>query len=358
MIIASSTPPVGSTLDLAAQHTAIRTRTAIARTGQTRIVRLRGEGARDAALWLLPSRLHLRDAQARQSLLLDETGRPLADVVVAADDEDYLLLIDGPGDPVAHVRANARGDVRVEVEDATHEVIDVHGPWAWELVSEVLGSDLLALPYLNFFRMDEGICVRAGRTGEFGYHLLVQRDTAEAVMARFFERGKELELAEVGAEAVAIAGFENWFFDARHVPEGATPVELSLSWRLATDRDFLGRDAIEKRRASPGPRQACAIASDEVRTGERVSLEGRDVGVITRAAYSPSRQSWFASALLEPRLVCAGIELAGAAGATLRTIAPPLVDNQSLYIDPRRHTYRARDEVRFGAPPPPTLVAP
>jgi glycine cleavage system aminomethyltransferase T len=336
-------------LDLEGQYAAIRTRTAIARTGQTRIVRLRGEGARDAALWLLPSRLHLRDAQARQSLLLDEAGRPLADVVVAADDEDYLLLIDGPGDPLAHVRANLRGDVRMEEHDATHEVIDVHGPWAWELVSEVLGSDLLALPYLNFFRMDEGICVRAGRTGEFGYHLLVKRDASDAVMARFVERGAELEVAEVGAEAVALAGFENWFFDARHVPEGATPVELSLSWRLASDRDFLGRDAIEKRRTSPGPRQACVFASTEVRAGERVLLEGHDVGVITRAAFSPSRQSWFASALVEPRLVCAGIELVAGA-ATLRTIAPPLVDNQSLYVDPRRHTYRTRDEVRFGSP--------
>lgn len=338
------------TLSLEEQYAAIRTRCAVARTGQTHLVRLSGEDARAAALWLMPSRLHLRDAQARQSLLLDESGRPIADVVVAADDEDYLLLIDGPGDPVAHVRANARGDVRVHELDATHEVIDVHGPWAWELVSEVLGGDLLALPYLNFFRMDEGLCVRAGRTGEYGYHLIAERDQLDAVYARFLAKGAELEVAEVSPEAVALAGFENWFFDARHVPEGATPVELSISWRLAPDRDFLGRAAVEKRRAAGGPRQACVLASAELASGDRVSIEGRDVGVITRAAFSPSRKSWFASALIEPRLVCAGIELRASSGATLRTIAPPLVDNQSLYVDPRRHTYRARDEVRFGAP--------
>lgn len=333
----------------ARQYTAIRSATAIARTKQTRIVRLRGEDARTAALWLLPSRLHLRDAQARQSLLLDEGGHPIADVIVAADDEDYLLLIDGPGDPIAHVRANARGVVSVEDLDATHEVIDVHGPWAWELVSEVLGGDLLALPYLNFFRMDEALCVRAGRTGEYGYHLIVPRENTEAVYARFLSKAADFDLVEVGLDAVALASFENWFFDARHTPADATPVELSLSWRLAPDRDFLGREAIDARRAAETPRQACVLASAEVRAGDRVSLDGRDVGVIARAAYSPSRESWFASAMIEPRLVYAGIEL-GAGGATLRTLAPPLVDNQSLYVDPRRHTYRARDEVRFGVP--------
>lgn len=337
-----------------AQYRAIRTSTAIARTGQTHLARLSGEDARAAALWLMPSRLHLRDAQARQSLLLDASGRPIADVVVAADDEDYLLLIDGPGDPMAHVRANLRGDVKLTELDATHEVLDVHGPWAWELVSEVLGGDLLALPYLNFFRMDEGLCVRAGRTGEYGYHLLVAREQADAVVARFLAKRADFDLVEVGPDAVALAGFENWFFDARFVPEGATPVELSLSWRLAPDRDYLGREAVEAHRATPGPRQACVLASGELRAGDRVTLEGEDVGVVTRAALSPSRQAWFASALVAPRLVHAGIALQSG-DASLRTIAPPLVDNQSLYVDPRRHTFRARDEVRFGAPRTPAV---
>ena len=186
--------------EVRAQLEAIRTSTAIAR-GQARLVRLTGEDARSAALWLLPSRLHLRDAQARQSLLLDDAGHPIADVVVAADDEDLLLFIDGPGDPLAHVRANVRGDVRVIEHDETHEVIDLHGPWAWELAAEVLGADLLALPYLNFFRMDDGLCLRAGRTGEFGYHLVVSAERAADVRARFLARGPDFGLIEVGQEA-------------------------------------------------------------------------------------------------------------------------------------------------------------
>ena len=338
-----------SDLDLVGQHTAIRTRVAIARSGQ-RVLRLKGEDARAAASWILPSRLHLRDAQARQSLLLDEAGAPIADVVVAADDEDYLLLVDGPIDALAHVRAHLRGDVALVDVSETHTMIEVHGPWAWELVAQALGEDVLALPYLNFFRMDECLCLRAGRTGEYGYHLIVARDAADALHARLAERGVELEAAIVGEEALALAAFENWFFDARHAPRGITPVELGLSWRLAPDRDFLGRAAVDRRRLESAPRQACVVATSAVRAGDRVVLEGRDVGEITRALDSLSSGTWIASALIDPRLVYAGITLATGTGVALRTVAPPFVDNQSLYVDPRRHTFRARDEVRFGPP--------
>jgi glycine cleavage system aminomethyltransferase T len=336
------------TTDLPAQLAAIRTATALARPGHTHVVRITGRDAQSAAQWLLPSRLYLRDAQARQSLLLDERGRPIADVLVAADDMDYLLLIEGPTDPLPHLRANLRGDAQLEVLDSTHEVIELHGPWAWELLAQVLGEDLVALPYLNFFRIDEGLCVRAGRTGEFGYQVIVARSEAQAVVDRFIARGPEFDLLEVSAEALSLASFENWFFDPSHVAPEATAVELSLSWRLAHDRDFLGRNALVARRASRSVAQACVLADDELHDGDRVQLGGRAVGRITRAAVSPTRQRWFGSALVETRLAFAGIDLETERGTPLHTIAPPLIDNQSLYVDPRRHAYRARHEVPFG----------
>lgn len=341
-----------STTSLFAEYVAIRTATAIARNTGTRVVRLSGEDARSAASFLLPSRLHLRDAQARQSLLLDASGRPIADVIVAADDEDYLLLLDGPGDVVAHVRQHARGDVRVEALDDTHAVIDLHGPWAWELAAEVLGADMLALPYLNFFRMDDALAVRAGRTGEFGYHLIVSRHRAEELHARFLAKGADLGLVETSADAIALAGFENWFFDARAVPADVTPVELGLSWRLAPDRDYLGREAVEARRPLVTRRQACLLGEGELQVGELVRLGDQEVGRITRVAWSPARGAFLASAQLDARLTFAGVALTSDRGVALRTMAPPLVDNESLYVDPRRHTYRERDEVKRPARPP------
>jgi len=276
---------------------AIREGVALSIDRSTRVVRLAGPDARAAALWLLPSRLYLRDAQARQSLLLDHDGRPIADVIVCADDEDYLLLVEGLETDalLEHLRANvARMDVRIEELGAELGVISLLGPWSWELVAEVLGPDLVALPYLNFFRIDEGICVRAGKTGEYGYELLVSHAQPERVLA-----------------------------------------------------------AIERRRADGGTRvQTCVVASGPIARGDRVRLGDRTIGEVTRAAFSPALGAWLAAALVEPALAHGGITTLtiahGDAEVAARTAAPPLVDNRSLYIDPRRHSYRGRDELKLG----------
>lgn len=334
--------------ELPADIDAIRTRCAWLPKSRTQVVRARGETARETALFVLSSRLHLRDAQARQSLFLDASGKPIADVVVCADDEDFLFLVDGAIDAATHLHAHARPGTTIEDVRETHEIIDVHGAWAWELVSEVLGADLVALPYLNFFRIDEGLCVRAGRTGEFGYHLVVRREEADGLRERIRAAGVALDLGEVGAEAIAHCGFENWFFDADHVPDGATPVELQLEWRLASDRDFLGRAAVDAHRPLATEHLVCIVAERELVKGDAITLAGERVGRVTRAAFSHARGGWIASALVDRALAHGGIDRFVAGDVPVRTVAPPLVDNRSLYVDPRRHAYRARDEIRFG----------
>ncbi len=339
------------TAELPREVAAIRCGVALARTGETRVVRLSGDGARDTALWALPSRLALRDAQARQSLLLDSDGRPFADVLLCADDEDYLLLIDSAGvDPVAHLREQARGDVTIEDLSIDHDVLEVHGPWAWELVAAVLGSDFTALPYLNFFRLDRGYCVRAGRTGEYGYQIVVPRGESDALYAQLLDVGaREFDAGEIGADALSLAAFENWFFEPSHVPAGATPVELQLQWRLTRDRDFLGKAAIDRRRAEDPLRQVCLITTNEIADDAPILMNDRKIGSVPRAAFSHARGEWIASALVPRELAHGGIDRFTAGGVPVRTFAPPLIDNRSLYVDPQRHAYETRDEVRFGS---------
>lgn len=336
---------------------ALRTRVAFARESDVTVFAVRGEDARATLLHLLPSSLTLRDAQARESLLLDEAGRPIADVLVCADDEDYLLVVEGLDEPgvLAHVAAHLPSGLEPSIEplSSSHEVMSLDGPWAWELAAEVLGSDLMALPYLNYFRIDQGFCVRAGKTGEFGYQLVVRRDLADGLARSIAEAGRDFGLAEVGADTLSLSRFEAWFFDPRSVPEGATPVELQLQWRLDPSREWVGKAAVDARRASPDRRRlTCLLAESEIAPGDRVHLDDQPIGELVRAAFSPVRGEWIASALVDLRFAHAGIDRysvrRGAAAVPVRTMAPPLVDNRSLHVDARRHTYRTSDEITFG----------
>lgn len=337
--------------ELPAELDAIRNRVALSRGDSVSVLALRGDDARAALLHLAPSRLHLRDAQARESLLLDGAGRPIADVIVCADDEDFFLLVEGLDTDalVAHVKAHLPSGLAPTIEplSSTYEVISVDGPWAWELVAEALGSDLIALPYLNFFRVDHGYCVRAGKTGEYGYELVVRREAADEVATMLAAAGEGFGMLRVSDAARSLCRFENWFFDPAHVPAGSTPIELGLSWRLDSSRSWVGKEAVDARRATSVRRLTCVVSAAELAAGDAVFLGDRPIGEVVRAERSPLRGEWIASALLDREWAHGGIDRYEVRGARVKTMAPPLVDNRSLYVDPRRHSWRTADEVVF-----------
>jgi len=340
-------------VSLADEVLAVRTAVGLHADPAAVVLEVTGPDALAAVERALPSDLYLRDGQCRQSLLLDVAGRPVADVLVARDDDRYLLTVAGA--TVAEALARFDGEGRFEARALVVSVVSAHGPWAWELVGEAFDPGAAAVPYLNLFRADGLVGLRAGRTGEFGYELLAPRAEADAVMARLAAAGARFGAVAVSTEALRHCAFEGWFFEPSLAPEGddVTAVELQLLWRLSPTRPYAGREAIRARLRAPTQRRLTFVVTDELAAvGDRVSLDGEDVGVVTRAARSLTRGDAVAHALLDARVAHGGIAglRVGAQGLSARTVAPPLVNNRSLHVDPRRHAFACADEVAF--PPP------
>lgn len=330
---------------------AIRTGVALSVDDAAVALRVEGDDAFRAVDRALPTDLHLRDGQARQSLLLDDAGCPIADVLVARDDEHYVLVIDGVTAQRALSYLRERGGATdARALDVTS--VSVHGPWAWELMADAFESGVAAVPYLNLLRADGDVCLRAGRTGEFGYEILCPRERADELVARLTDCGARYGIARVTREALAHCAFENWFYDPSFAPPGATAVELQLQWRLSSTKAYPGRDAIAARRAG-GVRErlACVVTDELVRAGDEVLYGPEVIGRVTHAERSRTRGDFIAQALLGARWAHGGVDQyrVRSAGRELRarTVAPPLVDNRSLYIDPRRHSFECADEITF-----------
>ena len=85
--------------------------------------------------------------------------------------------------------------------------------------------------------------------------------------------------------------------------------------------------------------------------GDTVVLDGAPIGVLLQAGASPVRGSWVGLALLDRPYAHVGIDRYAASrdgrSAPLRTVAPPLCNNRSLYVSPQRHAYRTRDRDAF-----------
>lgn len=331
---------------------AIRTATALHDATQVVCLELSGDDAFATLDALCPAALSLQDAQLRATLLLRDDATVFADACVGRDDEKYWLLTEGPGAAEVErwVRDHAAGPaLAVRRFDASHRLLSVHGPWAWELVAQVLGPDVMGMPYLSLLRGERALCFRSGKTGEYGYDLLVPAAEAAALRAELVATGAAWDLREVSLAALDQCALENWFFCIRREGRaGLSPLELGLQWRLSYRKDFVGAAALRQRRAKGvRSRLTCLVANGALPEGAAVEHEGAPVGRVLVAGPCEAVGGHVAAALLDADYAWPGIGELRVGAAVARTVSAPVIDNQSLYVSPQRHTWKERAAVAF-----------
>lgn len=327
---------------------AIRRRVAFASSAHFACLSVEGPGAFATLDRVCCGDLFLQDGQTRHTLMLRPDATPLADVYVARDGERYYVLAEGPSPDGLrrHLAAHAQGELRVADLGETHVVLSVHGPFAWELLAEAIGPDVLGLPYLCLLATDGLLCFRGGKTGEFGFDLVVPNGRATEVRAALDARAETFEARWVDQPALDQCALENWFFDIRRTREpGLTPLELQLQWRVSPDkRDYVGAGALAERRAAgPTHRVTCVVAEHDLLAGAPVTFERTPIGHIMTAGRGLG--PCVAWALLERPYAHAGIDRYRVSGERVRTVAPPVVDNHSLHVNPYQHTFHALGEI-------------
>ncbi|MBK7857215.1 MAG: hypothetical protein IPJ65_01070 [Archangiaceae bacterium] len=329
----------------------IRTSCAVTKLDHVHPLRISGPGVLDLLDVATTSRLFVRENQILQTLLLGADGRPFADAFVGLDEDSWLLFAEGPSRPallehLQSVRARHAPDADATVTDLrdTHELWGVDGPFAWELVSQLLGPEVLGAPYLSFLTLREVVCVRAGKTGEYGYMLLVPKPRAAEVWAKLLELGAPLDLAQGDLAALDLCALENWHYSIRLT--SLFPDELQLRWRIDLAKRFEGAEALKARAAQGVARRVtCFVASGPLEPGAALALNGAEVGTVVAAALSPTRGDWVGWASLDVALAAPGVSALTAQDVTLTTVSPPLIDNRSLFVDPRKHSYRGEQEL-------------
>lgn len=352
---------------IATEVGALRASVGLSRRDHVAVVRVEGPDAFALLDVTSPGPLFLRESQMRHTLLLDDDARPAADLFIGSDEDGFFLLADGLSADELAARLEARraarlpaADVQIRPLSASHQLIGLDGPYAWELASALLGPTVLGMPYLTLLRINDIVCFRAGKTGEYGYDLLVPQDSTAS--ARLAELGAPLDMMAVGRDALDVCALENWHFNVRTLRDTAlarplTPIELQLQWRVDYRRDFVGAEALRARRAvGPAVRATSFLAAGAVSPGDHITLDGEPCGEVMAAMPSPTLGGHVGIALLHTRLAQPGLEfeVAAASGPVVAaTRTPPLIRNRSLFVDPHRHNYRTRDADTF----PPLVMA-
>jgi glycine cleavage system aminomethyltransferase T len=346
---------------LAREMTALRGSAGLSHPDHVAALELRGSGAFDL-LELASSRpLHLREGQVRHALFLGDDARVVADVYIASAGDGFYVFGEGMTEAeLSHWLASVRSErlasasVSIIPMSADHELVGVDGPYSWEVVAEVLGPAVLGIPYLTLLRRGDAVCMRAGKTGEYGYLLVAPRGESVALEQRLLDAGASRDLALVGRDALDLCALENGHFSMRAMrptplAEPLTPLELQLQWRVAYDKAFVGADALRARRAQGIEYRVTSFtAAGEIAAGDPIRFAGQLAGEVQAAGHSPTLGAWVGQALLARRLAHPHVDFAvdtlrGPIAITTRTA--PMVDNLSLHVDPHKHAYATKGTI-------------
>ncbi len=262
--------------------------------------------ARIAALIerLVPSDIAgLREGQARLTVLLNEQGGILDDLIITRPLGDEMqgtlyIVVNGAVKQAdwALFEAALAGEAVLTRMDESHILFALQGPQAASVMeAHFPGCEELGFMQHQAYGMN-GISVivsRCGYTGEDGFEVLAPNAQGEALVREILE-DERVELIGLGArDSLRLeAGLCLYGHD---LDETRTPIEAGLGWVIQKRRreaaDFPGAGRILKQLADGPTQKRVGIKPLErapAREGTEIHHGGKQVGVITSGGFGPS----------------------------------------------------------------------
>jgi 4-methylaminobutanoate oxidase (formaldehyde-forming) len=257
--------------------------------------------------------------------MLNRRGGIECDVTVTRLTDDRFRIVTGTAfgtHDLAWIRKQLNEDDGVEVRDVTGALacLGVWGPRARDVVGSVTSADLSndAFPYMTAHEIVVGnapcLAARITYVGELGWELYPGSEFAGSLWDELLEAGLRYGLAPAGYRAIDSLrlekGYRAWGADL--TPED-TPLEAGLGFAVAWDKEFLGRDALERQRERGVERRLRCLTLAEPGAmclgNEPVFLEDRVVARVTSGGVGYSLDSSIALAYLPVEIADAEAEL-------------------------------------------------
>ncbi|NIR29075.1 MAG: DUF1989 domain-containing protein [Gammaproteobacteria bacterium] len=237
-----------------------------------------------------------------------DTGGMIDDGTVFRLGENNFRWVGGDDYGGIWLREQAEAmQLRAWVKSSTEQLHNValQGPKSREILSQIVWTPPTqpALAELKWFRFTIGrlqnfdgvplILSRTGYTGELGYEVWCHPKDAVVVWDAIWEAGRPHGLTPLGLDALDILRIEaGLIFAATEFCDQTDPFEAGIGFTvpLNTKRDdFVGRKALERRKASPQRKLVgLELAGEEPAAhGDCVHAGRQQVGTVTSGTRSP-----------------------------------------------------------------------
>jgi folate-binding protein YgfZ len=284
----------------------------------------------------------LQPGQGAAGLLLTAQGHILAEIETYALEDGILAS----SHAMVRERTFSTLDKYIIMDDVTLEdvtpasgTLDLSGPRAAALVSELCGKDLAEMPLLSYVETAMGPIpckiIRRELAGKAAATLIVPREHLAAAWGDLSARVHAHGGSAIGMEAVNSARLEAgtpWFgadYDDKHIPHEAG---LELSHISYEKGCYTGQEIVERVRSRGHANRRLTelrfIADAAPSSGTKLFSGGNEVGVVTSTAFSPALGQPIGFGYVRREHSAIGTNL-DASGIPAEVIAPPLLTKQT-----------------------------
>lgn len=271
-----------------------------------------GEGAEAALEAVLPIDLAtLALGQVRYSLLLDENGGILDDLMVTRWVNGFFLVVNGATkwDDIANLREHLPDDITLNHLD-DNALLALQGPAAFKVLERHVTGEwpLAELSFMRGgqFRLGgaEAWISRTGYTGEDGFEISIPADRAEAVAALLCGEAEVRPVGLGARDSLRLeAGLPLYGHDLSPDTSPATAgLGFAVGKRRRGEGGFIGAERVlaELQAGTKQKRIGLALEGRQAaREGAEIHAGEAKVGVVTSGGFSPSLERPIAMGLVE-----------------------------------------------------------
>ena len=286
-------------------------------------VTFRGDGAADFLERLNTRRIgNMKVGQCRYSHMCRDDGGILDDVIVSRLEEYFLVVCNASNrQKLLAWWEQQKPGFAVTIDDKTMEtaMIAIQGPEAMETMDRLLPFDLAELKRYHFLtgKVLGGnyFVARSGYTGEDGVEVIVPAHLAHTavhmMLSQSEDMGRPVKPAGLGARDVlrTEAGMPLY---GHELSEEWDSITAGQGWCVYLEKDFIGKDVLQKVKAEGPQKVLVGFEVDSKRTprpGTLIRKGGDHVGEVTSGVSSPTLGKVIAMGFVQPALSEAGTRL-------------------------------------------------
>lgn len=232
----------------------------------------------------------------RYGFMLNEDGGIVDDLIVyKMKDDKWMMVINAATmeKDEKHIRRYFSEDIRIDNISESIGKLDLQGPLSKKILKELLSPEIESLSYYTFSYFSilgkDYIISRTGYTGELGYELYISKGKIEEIWNTIL-KDERVKPAGLGARDTLRLEMAYPLY-GQDINEDTIPQEAGLSQFVDFNKDFVGKDALlKKKEKGIAKKLVCFIADSRraPRHNYKIYHDSKEIGIVTSGSFSPT----------------------------------------------------------------------